>query len=131
MRPLAVLSFFLFIAGCQSNQSQPSSQVEVLGEALASHDAVGGAAPVDPANLLKGKVLEKIDAARYSYLRLATENGEIWAAVFQTDIDVGEEVTVVGPMPMDGFKSETLNRTFDHIVFGTLQGTGGRMPDKC
>ncbi|MEJ2111996.1 MAG: nucleotide-binding protein [Acidobacteriota bacterium] len=82
-------------------------------------------APTAQDSLLKGEVLERIDAMRYSYLRLATDEGEIWAAVLQTDVEPGEEVTVVNPMLMNGFESETLNRTFDRIVFGTLQESGG------
>ena len=116
MRLLAMLSLFLLLAGCQSNQSQPSSQAGESGNALA--------APADQANQLKGKVLEKMNAERYSYLRLATDEGEIWAAVPQTNAKVGDDVAVVNFMPMDGFKSATLKRTFDRIVFGTLQDSG-------
>jgi hypothetical protein len=75
-------------------------------------------------NILKGKVLERLDAGRYSYLRLSTPSGETWAAVFLADIKVGTEVTVMNPMPMDGFETKTLNRKFDKIVFGTLDQKG-------
>lgn len=119
MRYFLTLSLLLLLAGCQSDQSQPSSQ------AALAQSADSGTAPTAQGTLLKGEVLERIDAVRYSYLRLATDQGEIWAAVLQTDVEPGGEVTVVNPMPMDGFESETLNRTFDRIVFGTLQESGG------
>jgi hypothetical protein len=70
-----------------------------------------------------GKVLERIDASSYSYLRLDTLGGEQWAAVPRCQVQTGESVVVAQAMPMDGFESKTLNRKFEHIVFGVLQGT--------
>jgi membrane protein implicated in regulation of membrane protease activity len=75
---------------------------------------------------VRGKVLERIDASGYSYLRLATSEGERWAAVPETTQQVGAEVTVTGGMPMDGFQSKTLKRRFDRIVFGVLAGADAR-----
>jgi len=69
---------------------------------------------------ITGKVAEKINAERYSYLRLATGKGDVWAAVPTAAVEVGQQVTVVGPMPMDGFESKTLKRKFDQLYFGTL-----------
>ena len=81
----------------------------------------GGAAPAGaPAATLQGTVLETLDAANYTYLRLKTAEGETWAAVNQSKVAVGDAVTVLEPMPMDGFESTTLHRTFERIVFGTL-----------
>ena len=74
---------------------------------------------------MRGKVVEKIDAAPYSYLKLSGPAGEIWAAVPQTAVAVGAEVVIENPMAMDGFESKTLNRKFDRILFGTLGGQGG------
>jgi hypothetical protein len=71
---------------------------------------------------LAGKLLERIDAGQYSYLRLATSAGEAWAAVLATPVEVGAEVTVVRPMAMNHFESPSLHRTFDTIYFGTLSG---------
>jgi hypothetical protein len=69
---------------------------------------------------LSGKVLERIDAPPYSYLRVASAAGEQWAAVSQTDRKVGDTITIVNAITMDGFESKTLKRRFDHIVFGQL-----------
>ena len=71
-------------------------------------------------NSITGTVLETMDAAGYTYMRLKTSNGEIWAAVQKTNVKKGSEVTIVNATPMDGFESKTLNRKFDHIVFGSL-----------
>ncbi len=85
--------------------------------------AQGALSAAQPASI-KGTVAERIDASPYSYLRLSTSQGEVWAAVPQTNVASGAEVTVEGPMPMDGWESKTLNRKFDKLVFGTLAGQG-------
>lgn len=123
MRYLGLI-FLLLLAGCQSNR-QPSSQMEENGEALSAHGMMEGATTPETANILKGKVLERIDADRYSYLRLSTESGEIWAAVLRAEVKVGDEVTIPNPMPMDGFESPTLNRKFERIMFGVLADSEG------
>ncbi|HSB04969.1 MAG TPA: nucleotide-binding protein [Thermodesulfobacteriota bacterium] len=84
-----------------------------------------GEPPASGTNLssITGTVLETMDAAGYTYMRLKTSNGEIWAAVQKANVKKGSEVTIVNATPMDGFESKTLNRKFDHIVFGNL-GTG-------
>lgn len=113
-----LILIFLF-TGCRSQQA-PSSIAEGNGQAIPAQGIAGGGMSTEPANLLKGKVLERIDVENYSYLRLSTSSGEIWAAVLPTDVGAGREVGIVNPMPMDGFESKTLNRTFDRIVFGTI-----------
>jgi hypothetical protein len=69
---------------------------------------------------LSGTVVERIDAASYSYLRLKTANGEQWAAVPKTGRAVGDTVAVVSPVWMKDFKSNVLGRTWPEIAFGTL-----------
>ena len=46
------------------------------------------------AAVLKGEVLEVINAANYTYLRLKTGNGETWAAVAQSQVKQGTTVTI-------------------------------------
>jgi len=85
-------------------------------------DAAKPAKAAPPAAPIAGKVLERIDAASYSYLRLATDKGEVWTAVPQTTVNVGTRVTVLEAAPMPGFESKTLKRKWDMIYFGKLAG---------
>ncbi|MBI4862639.1 MAG: nucleotide-binding protein [Candidatus Riflebacteria bacterium] len=99
--------------------------------AIPPSPAPGAASPGDTAPpiflpTIKGKVLEKIDASAYSYLRLSTDAGEVWAAVPQLVIAVGTQVEIANAQRMDGFESKTLKRTFDRIVFGTVAGLQDR-----
>jgi hypothetical protein len=82
-------------------------------------------APVAPqADSLSGKVLEVKDVESYTYLRLKTRDGEMWAAVTKTPVKVGAEVTVSNVHIMTNFESKTLNRKFDKIAFGSIGGAG-------
>ena len=87
------------------------------------------ATPGQPAGMtVAGKVLERIDAGTYSYLRLDTLGGEQWAAVPKCGLKQGDDAVVSHAMPMDGFESKTLQRKFEHIVFGILDGSGAPAP---
>lgn len=75
---------------------------------------------------LPGTVLEVKDVGQYTYLRLRTKEGEVWAAVTAAPVKVGAEVDIVDPQPMTNFRSNALNRTFDRIVFGTVTVRGAQ-----
>ncbi|MDF3067279.1 MAG: hypothetical protein K0R38_2880 [Polyangiaceae bacterium] len=90
--------------------------VRAPGAAWAPGDAAEGA----PATSLRGKVLEVIDVAEYTYLRLATSAGEQWTAVAKTRVEVGSTAQVLDASRMEDFASPTLGRTFPLIYFGRL-----------
>lgn len=105
--------------GCQSKKS------DAIVAAPTQPTAGAMAAAPAPGQGLTGKVLERLDAPPYCYLRIQTAKGEIWAAVPQEKVEKGAEVTVVNPMVMNNFESKTLNRTFPEVFFGTLGSAGG------
>ncbi len=72
-----------------------------------------------------GTVVETMDAGGYTYMRLKTADGEVWAAVTQTTLKTGSEVTIGNAMWMDRFESKTLKRTFERILFGSLVAPAG------
>jgi len=79
-------------------------------------------------NQISGRLLESLNAAGYTYLRLETDTGEQWAAVRETNVKKGDVVTVNAQMTMKGFESKTLKRKFDNIVFGTIAGANEAAP---
>jgi len=122
-----LLALTLAAPACSKGQDQiPSTPALTPAPATAAGDPGAGAAAKNAA--LVGTVFERIDAATYSYLRLKTADGEVWAAVPATPVEVGASVTVVEPMKMSKFESKTLGRTFDLIYFGKLQGQEGAAP---
>ena len=86
--------------------------------------AAAAPAPAAMPAPLKGKVLEVKDVESYTYLRLKTKDGEIWAAVGKAPVKVGSEVTIENASMMYNFESKTLKKKFDKIVFGSLGGSG-------
>lgn len=80
-----------------------------------------GGAPA-PGPTLKGEVLEVQNVQGYTYLRLKTREGETWASVPTANVKKGEQVTLTDTMVMKDFQSKALNRKFDRLVFGTIEG---------
>lgn len=119
MKVLGIVIAALMFVACSANQ-KPLSKSGESAKPLSSHGAAEDVQSAANADVLRGSVLERMNAEGYSYLRLSTSSGEIWAAVLMTDVEVGSEVTVENPLPMNGFESKTLKRKFDRIVFGTL-----------
>jgi hypothetical protein len=65
----------------------------------------------------KGRVVETMNAAGYTYLRVDEKGASVWLAVMEVPVKVGDVVEFPDSPPMTGFKSKTLNRTFDSILF--------------
>lgn len=84
-----------------------------------SMPAAAPSAESDP-GAISGAVLEALPVAKYTYLRLSTAAGEVWAAVPSANVAVGTRVEIANATRMGDFKSSTLNRTFKEIYFGTL-----------
>ncbi len=102
---LVVVVLLLASAGCSREQSAPQE-----------------GAP------LTGKVLEVRQTKQFTYLRLQTPNGEIWAATQRAELKKGVDLTLEHPVVMTDFQSSELNRKFDRIVFGSLPGTAKSTP---
>jgi hypothetical protein len=65
----------------------------------------------------KGRVLQKMDAAGYTYLEVDEKGKKLWVAVLQAPVKEGDIVEIPDSPVMVNFTSKTLNRTFDQILF--------------
>jgi len=118
----AVMLVAVAVAGCKKSDPPAAPQAAATP---AGEMAAAPAAPAQAGTVVKGKITEKLDAPPYSYLKIQTGKDEVWAAVPKTELKKGDEASVVGAMPMNGFESKTLNRKFDVVFFGTLEGAAG------
>ena len=75
-----------------------------------------------------GTVLETMDAATYTYVRVKTDKGDVWAASSQFKVAVGDKVVVPLEMPMENFHSNALKRDFPVIFFATRITKEGDAP---
>ena len=114
MRNALFVVGLLALAGCKKDGAPASPPTSTWPVALLAPAADGA---------LHGKVVERIDAPNYTYLRLSSGQAEVWTAVPTTTVAVGTEVTVPQPQAMPGFESKTLNRKWDMIYFGSAAQT--------
>jgi hypothetical protein len=118
--PRTCLAVTLFaFAGCSPGGYAPTSTAQRPPAAQRSPAAQPAA------DRVSGTVLEAMDAAGYTYLRIKTAGGEVWAAVTQAAVGPGAEVTVGRGTWMEGFEGKTINRRFDRILFGELEAVVG------
>ncbi len=93
------LSLILLLTGMLASWSKPSSPAP---------SSVTG--PNTPTTVT---VVERLDGPPYSYLRLATDKGEVWAAVPMDSVTKGREVTVKHGAALRNFQAPRVGRRFD------------------
>lgn len=70
-----------------------------------------------PAGVHSVKAIESIDVPNYTYINVDENGRSFWIAVPQMEVKKGEALYFSKSMEMKNFKSETLNRTFESILF--------------
>jgi len=83
------------------------------------------AAEPSPPKLHTATVTETMDAGGYTYMKVAEGKDAYWVAVQATPVRVGAQVTFAEQMWMPDFKSRSLNRTFDRILFASMARAPG------
>jgi len=64
-----------------------------------------------------GNVLETMNAAGYTYVNLETESGPLWVALPESEVKVGDRLSVIPGMEMKDFHSNALDKSFPRIFF--------------
>jgi hypothetical protein len=128
----ALISMVLLLAGCGGKQDDAQAWNQKAAETTPADDHAGHdhgpgehAQPAAAAGLPGGTVLETFDSGGYTYVRLDTANGDLWAAGPVAEVAVGDDIVLEGAMVMQNFTSGTLDRTFAEIWFASGFGTGG------
>ena len=109
---------FISLTAC-TQDNKPKEQQQATPQTAQQQPADTGVVAPPPPAPVKGKVLETMDAAGYTYINVETDQGSKWIAVNQTPVEVGEEVTYMDGMVMQNFFSKSLDRTFPEIVFSS------------
>jgi len=80
------------------------------------------------ADNLSGKVVKTMTSGGYTYALIEKDNKKTWVAVPQTKITKGQTITFLPGAEMANFRSKTLNRTFDTIIFsaGVAEGPSSK-----
>jgi hypothetical protein len=124
---LAVLVVLPLIAPGCSRAPAPAATADqpAAGRAAPAAAPADAVAAVQGVETVTGDVLETMDASSYTYVRIKTAKGEIWAATSKTPVAVGEKVTVPLESEMRDFHSPSLNKDFPLIYFVTQISKGG------
>ncbi len=105
---MRILSFLFVLAGA------------TFGFAACTQPSQPASRAVSSTTRITGTILETLDGPPYTYLRIKTEAGEVWAAVPITSVGRNRPVTVVNGVLLRDFDTGVLGRRFD-VVFGTLE----------
>lgn len=76
--------------------------------------------------MFSGAISETMNSGGYTYMHLQNGGKDLWAAGPEFDAKVGEVVAVSLDMPMQGFESKTLKRTFPLLYFVAEVGRNGQ-----
>lgn len=112
------IAAILLIAPVACETSSTTSEPQ---PAAAAHGAAVGASTT-------GKVVETMNSGGYTYVRVDDGTKQIWAAGPEIAVKVGDTVTLPRGLPMKGFESKTLGRTFDTVYFVNAIRPGSAAP---
>ncbi|WP_461394606.1 hypothetical protein [Deferrisoma sp.] len=119
MNRIWTLALAAGLAACSSPSPSPVATQEPAKPAEPPAQTEAAPAPAPASGPMAGPVLETMDTGGYTYVKVKTPQGEVWAAAPQVRVEVGQEVVVQNPMPMPGYHSKTLDRTFEMLYFSS------------
>jgi len=103
---LLLFAIIIFFIGCGNDDSNSQEITETKNNTTNIES-----------NSRSGIVVDKMDAGSYSYLQLKENDKLYWVAVPKLEIENGESIYFSEYLEMIDFKSETLNRTFESVLF--------------
>lgn len=141
--PLLCASLGLAVSGCADDPVHAGSTSEVpeasettelpdghppIGSSGSPHNGTMSSGPPSlsahastaapsTAGLLRGTVLEAIDAGSYTYVEVETDGQNRWIAGNRLALEVGDEVVFDAGAPMRNWSSDRLDRTWDVVYF--------------
>lgn len=119
MYRLAIVALAVVAAACGSNQSPApvdSAPATAPAAGASAGSAAGSTAGAD-AGTIRGAVAETMNSGGYTYARLTVDGKDTWIAGSEFPVKVGDQLTAAVDMPMENFRSRTLNRDFPIIYF--------------
>lgn len=74
---------------------------------------------LNASKIYNATVLETMNSAGYSYMKVKEGSKTYWIAMVQRDIKIGDNIAFIHEAQMSQFHSKTLNRTFESILFAS------------
>ena len=108
-------SFLLFLAILMS--FAVIADESIAADAAAQNDIVLKTKESAAEQINSGIVLETMDAADYTYIRVQQDKDSVWVAMPATKVNKGAKINYALGMVVKEFKSKTLGRTFAEVIF--------------
>jgi len=90
-----------------------------LAHAQEGNIAMHGTEKVQKAQIFYGKILEIKAAMGYKYLKIDEEGKELWIAIANAPVDIGDKIGYDKKTMMTNFKSKSLDQEFKEIFFAS------------
>lgn len=119
------LALIFMTTACDRQSSETTESTTAAPQTEKAHNGETTAALPEPA-VRKGKVVESMNAAGYTYILVDDGTEQKWIATMAAEVKEGEEISYYDGAVMENWTSKTLNRTFDKVVFSN--GLVGKMP---
>ncbi len=100
-----------------AGQAEAPKETSIPAEAAGAKVMAAEVAAAFREGTLVGIVMETMDSGGYTYVKLDTPNGEVWAAGPPTKVQVGQAAGLGDSFLMDNFEASSLSRTFEKIYF--------------
>lgn len=100
----------LVVTACSENKGQQGKE---------AGQSKTGAVDNMQGGCLKGRVVQTVDSAGYTYVLLDRNGAQLWVAMPAAKISIGDNVSIAPGVEMRNFTSNTLKRTFDRIIFSS------------
>lgn len=119
---LSVLLLFVVLSACSKENADASKSAPAAQNAGAPNTSMQSAAPAATQSLQgdipkSGKVIKAMHAGGYTYMQLENGGREFWIAATMMNVKRDDQVAWADAALMKNFKSPSLRRTFDEILF--------------
>lgn len=110
------------LAGCKKPETVVQNQsLDATAQMVKNQMMMGGhqmpGAETPKGDNFKGKVTQTMNSGGYTYVAINKDGKEVWGALEETKVAVGDEVEYGIDTIMSNFSSKTLKKTFDQIYF--------------
>ena len=110
---LIALALVFAVGGCKKTIT-----ARLVTPSAEANPHAGYTAPAIPAGIgHKGKVLQSLEAGKYSYIQVEENGKQLWVAVMATKVSKGDIIEFPDSPPFTNFQSKILNKTFDSVIF--------------
>lgn len=105
------------LTACKDSKPTTKGQVSTVAPQATAAKAQQPTTQPGMTQQMSGTVLETMDTAGYTYVKVKTADKDIWAAAPQFKVAVGDQVIIPAGMIMPNYHSNTLNRDFKELYF--------------